>query len=145
MQTMTKCGAHQTTRQQNRKHNASSDDSLIKLKRSHLSFSKITFSAKPWLCICRCTSKKKRLLMLFLAEDSTDIFVSGWTPLWKNDESFTWIDYWPCSLNNTKNELKQAGERDWKSGLIVEFPIIILAVQIIALTQHIRYWAKTRT
>ena len=72
--------------------------------------------------------------MLYLAEDWTDIPVTGSTLLWKNDENATWIGYQPCSRNNTESELKQARERDWKSGLIVEFPIIILSVQIKALT-----------
>jgi hypothetical protein len=68
MQPMTKFDGYQTTRQQNRKRNASFGDSSTNLKRPH-----------PHL------------------------------------------------------ELKQACERDWKSGLIVEFPIIILSVQIKAL------------
>ena len=44
------------------------------------------------------------------------------------------IDYRSCSLSYTTDELKQARERDWESGLIVEFPIVILFVEIKALT-----------
>ena len=43
MQPMTKYDGYQTARQLNQKHSASFVDFLIKLRRSHLSFSKITF------------------------------------------------------------------------------------------------------
>ena len=129
MQPMTKCDGYQTTKQQNQKHSASFVDSSIKLKRSHLNCSKTAFSAKPCLCISECTSKKKRSSMLYLAEDSTDIFVSGWTLVWQNDGNAIWIVYWTCWTNNTKNELRKERERDWKSGLIVEFPIIMISDQ----------------
>ena len=131
---MTKSDGYRTTSQQNRKHNASFGDSSTNLKRSHPNSSKITFSTKLCLCICECTSKKKRSSMLYLAEGWTDIPVNGWTLLLKNDENTIWIDYRPCSRNNTESTLKQARERDWKSGLIVEFSIIILSAQIKALT-----------
>ena len=129
-QPMMKYGGYQTTKQQNRKHNASSGDSLIKLKRSHLNCSKTAFSAKPCLCISECTSTKKRSSMLYLAEDSTDIFVSGWTLVWQKDENAIWIVYRTCWTKNTKNELRKERERDWKPGLIVDFPIIMISDQI---------------
>ena len=142
---MTKCDGYQTKRQQNQKHSASFIDSSIKLQRSHPNSSKITFSAKQCPCIFECTSKKKRSSMLYLAEDSTDIYVIGWTLPCKNDENAIWIDYQPCSWNSTESELKQARERDWKSGLIVEFPIIILSVHIKALAHtNIWKWAKSK-
>ena len=124
-----KYDGYQTTKQQNRKHNASSGDSSIKLKRSHLNCSKTAFSAKPCLCISECTSKKKRSSMLYLAKDSTEIFVSGWTLLWQNDENAIWIVYRTCWTKNTKNELRKERERNWKSGLIVDFPIIMISDQ----------------
>ena len=127
---MTECGSYQTAKQQNRKHNVSSSDSWIKLNMSHLNSSKIIFSAKPWLCLHGCTSKKKRSSMLHLAEDSTDIFVSRWTLLWENDGNATLIDYRPRSLITTESELEQECERDWKSWLIAEFPRIMISDQI---------------
>ena len=59
--------------------------------------------------------------------------LNRYTSDWINppvEERRKWIDFQPCSRNNTESELKQARERDWKSGLIVEFLIIILSVQI---------------
>ena len=81
MQPMAKCDGYQTTRQQNEKHNASFGDSSTNLIGSHPNSSKITFSAKLCLCICEFTSKKKRLSMLYLVEDWTDIPVTRSTLL----------------------------------------------------------------
>ena len=111
-----------------------SGDSSIKLKRSHPNSSRITFLAKLCPCICDCTSKNERSSMLYLEGDWTDIPVTRSTLLWKNDDNAIWIDYQPCSRNNTESELKQSRERDSKSGLVVEFPIIMITVQIKALT-----------
>ena len=80
--------------------------------------------------------------MLYLAEDSTDIFVSGWILLWENDENAIWIAYRPCSLINSENELKRDCKSDWKSGPFVEFPIIMIFDQIEALTHLIHYWIE---
>ena len=129
MKPITMCDVYQTTRQQNQKHNASSGDSPIKLERSHLNCSKTACSAKPCLCISECALNKKPSSMLYVAEDWTDILVSGWTLLWKNDENAIWIVSRTCWTKNTKNELRKERERDWKSGLVVDFPIIMISDQ----------------
>ena len=130
MQPMMKFDGYQTTRQQNQKHSASFVDSSIKLQRFHLSFSKITFWVKPCLCIYECTSMDTHSLMLYLEEDSTSISASGWTLLWTKNENATLIVYRTCWATNTNNELREERERDWKSGLIVDFPIIRISDQI---------------
>ena len=130
MQPMTKCDGYQTTRQQNRKRNASFGDSSTNLKGSHPNSSKITFSARSCPCICGCTSMSNHSLMLYLEEASTSISGSGWTLLWRKNENVTLIVYRPCWTKNNKNELRKERESDWKSGLIVDFPIIMISDQI---------------
>ena len=129
MQPMTKCDGYQTTRQQNQKHSATFVDSSIKLQRPHLSFSRITFWVKPCLCIYECTSMNNHSLMLYLEEDSTSISGSGWSLLWTKNENAILIVYRTCWTKNTKNELRKERKRDWKSGLIVDFPIIMISDQ----------------
>ena len=71
-----------------------------------------------------------RSLMLFLEEDSTSIFGSGWTLLWTKNANAILIVYRTCWTKNTKNELRIERERDLKLGLIVYFPIIMISDQI---------------
>ena len=130
MQPMTKFDGYQTTRQQNRKHNASFVDSSIKLQRIHLSFSKITFWVKPCLCIYGCSVMNNHSLMLYLAEDVRSISGSGWTLLRTKNENATWIVYRTCWAKNTRIGKKKELERDWKPGLLVDFPVIMVSDQI---------------
>ena len=70
-------------------------------------------------------------------EDSTNISMSERSLLWTKDNNAIWIYHRPCSLISTENELKQKCERDWKSGRIVESPIITDSDQIKHLHAHI--------
>ena len=69
-------------------------------------------------------------LMLYLEEDSTSISGSGWTLLSTKNENATLIVYRTCWTRNTKKELRIEREMDWKSVLIVHFPIIMISDQI---------------
>ena len=134
MQPMMKYGGYLIIRQKNRKHNASSDDWSAQLKRSHRNSSQVSFSAKPWLCACECTSMNNRSWMLYFEKNSTNMFVSGWTFLWTKNENATWTVYRTFRTKNTESEVKWACKRDWKSGPIFEFFTIMIFDQIKALT-----------
>ena len=127
MQPMTKFDGYQTTRQQNRKRNASFGNSSTNRKRSPPNSSKITFWVKPCLCIYGCTSMHNHSLMLYLEEDSASKSGSGWTLLWRKNEPASLIVFRTCWTKNTNNELRKERERDWKSGLIADFPIIMFS------------------
>ena len=102
----------------------------MRLQRFRLCFSKITFWVKPCQRVYQCSSMNNHSLMLYLEEDSTSIFGSGWTLLWTKNENATLIVYRTWWKKSTENELRKGRESDWKSGLIVDLPIIMISDQI---------------